>query len=177
MTEIREKGARTRWKYRFSHSLEGKRISCEVLIWQIVNMMIEVELTNLCWAEEYIRRRASLCFRTCQICEMCILSFLKKSFYDWKIFYVVSSPGEDVYHWIYSVFLVSIRKRHDFNSVGEEGAIKEPVQQKHLAWNENFINNGKLWENSIKFRSIQEVSFVSKLERKLPNLKIYYSRY
>ena len=42
------------------------------------------------------------------------------------------SPGEDIDHRVNPVLLVAIRKRHHFNSVGEERPVKKSVEEKHL---------------------------------------------
>ena len=49
------------------------------------------------------------------------------------------SPGEDIDHRVNPVLLVAIRKRHHFNSVGEERPVKKSVEEKHLTlgWNMN----------------------------------------
>jgi len=41
-------------------------------------------------------------------------------------------PGEDIDHRVNPVLLVAIRKRHHFNSVGEERPVKKSVEEKHL---------------------------------------------
>jgi len=41
-------------------------------------------------------------------------------------------PGEHVDHRVNPVFLVSIRKGHHFNSIGEESPVKKSVEEKHL---------------------------------------------
>ena len=41
-------------------------------------------------------------------------------------------PGENVYHRIYPVFLISVSKGHHFNAVREECSIKKPIQKEHL---------------------------------------------
>ena len=42
------------------------------------------------------------------------------------------SPGEDIDHRVNPVLLVAIRKRHHFDSVGEERPVKKSVEEKHL---------------------------------------------
>ena len=51
----------------------------------------------------------------------------------------VWSPGEHIDHGVNPVFLVSIRKGHHFNSIGEERPVKKSVEEKHLTleWDVN----------------------------------------
>ena len=41
-------------------------------------------------------------------------------------------PGEDVYHGVYPVFLISVCEGHHLDPIGEERPVEETVQQQHL---------------------------------------------
>ena len=64
--------------------------------------------------------------------------FLKKAKRNKQCCFVWS-PGEHIDHGVNPVFLVSIRKGHHFNSIGEERPVKKSVEEKHLTlgWNMN----------------------------------------
>ena len=84
----------------------------------------------------------------------------------YNMIYMTSSiniwiPWEDIYHWVYPVFLISVSKWHHFNTVSEKCSIKKSIQQEHLTWRVkkirwlNFRNHRACRLVCIKFEGVQ----------------------